>query len=145
MKLTQWNPFREMDERFRTYRLPRETGPLADFTPAVDISERDKEYLVKAQLPLGPVISVGFETMLLAPVAALWLWGVHTLGWHDIGGASGGAFGRDWTTSALLAGVGIGLALGGALLEKFPPAAALAAGAAVSLAAGAAARWVLGR
>ena len=50
-----------------------------------------------------------------------------------------------WTTSALLAGVGIGLPLGGALLEKFPPAAALAAGAAVSLAAGAAARWVLGR
>jgi len=50
-----------------------------------------------------------------------------------------------WTTSALLAGVGIGLALGGALLESFPPAAALAAGAAVSLAAAAAARWVLGR
>jgi MFS family permease len=50
-----------------------------------------------------------------------------------------------WTTSALLAGVGIGLALGGALLERFPPASALAAGAAVSLAAGAAARWVLGR
>jgi chloramphenicol-sensitive protein RarD len=59
--------------------------------------------LVKAQLPLGPVISVGFETMLLAPLAALWLWGVHALGWHDIGGAGGGAFGRDWTTSALLA------------------------------------------
>ena len=51
MQLTQWNPFREMDEMFRTYRLPRETGPLADFTPAVDISEKDKEYLVKAQLP----------------------------------------------------------------------------------------------
>ena len=51
MQLTQWNPFREMDEMFRTYRLPREAGPLADFTPAVDISEKDKEYLVKAQLP----------------------------------------------------------------------------------------------
>jgi MFS family permease len=50
-----------------------------------------------------------------------------------------------WTTSALLAGVGIGLAAGGALLERFPPGAALAAGAAVALAAGAAARWVLGR
>ena len=49
--------------------------------------------LVKAQLPLGPVISVGFETMLLAPLAALWLWGVHAAGWHDIGGRSGGAFG----------------------------------------------------
>ncbi|MGQ0587355.1 MAG: Hsp20/alpha crystallin family protein [Gammaproteobacteria bacterium] len=52
MQLTQWNPFREMDEVLRTFRFPREAaGPLADFTPAVDISERDKEYLVKAQLP----------------------------------------------------------------------------------------------
>jgi MFS family permease len=50
-----------------------------------------------------------------------------------------------WTTSALLAGVGIGLALGGVLLERYPPAAALAAGAAVSLAAGVAARLLLGR
>ena len=51
MQLTQWNPFREMDEMLRTFRVPREAGPLADFTPAVDISEKDKEYLVKAQLP----------------------------------------------------------------------------------------------
>jgi HSP20 family protein len=52
MQLAQWNPFREMDEMLRTFRLPREAaGPLADFTPAVDISEKDKEYLVKAQLP----------------------------------------------------------------------------------------------
>ena len=52
MQLAQWNPFREMDEMLRTFRLPRESGgPLADFTPAVDISEKDKEYLVKAQLP----------------------------------------------------------------------------------------------
>jgi chloramphenicol-sensitive protein RarD len=59
--------------------------------------------LVKAQLPLGPVISVGFETLLLAPLAALWLWGMHGLGWHDIGGRAGGIFGQDWGTSALLA------------------------------------------
>ncbi len=51
MQLAQWNPFREMDEMLRTFRVPREAGPLADFTPAVDISEKDKEYLVKAQLP----------------------------------------------------------------------------------------------
>jgi HSP20 family protein len=52
MQLEQWNPFREMDDMFRTFRLPRDiTSPLADFTPAVDISEKDKEYLVKAQLP----------------------------------------------------------------------------------------------
>ena len=52
MQLVQWNPFREMDEMIRNFRLPRDyTSPLADFTPAVDISEKDKEYLVKAQLP----------------------------------------------------------------------------------------------
>jgi len=52
MQVVQWNPFREMDEMLRTFRLPREaTSPLADFTPTVDISEKDKEYLVKAQLP----------------------------------------------------------------------------------------------
>jgi predicted MFS family arabinose efflux permease len=34
-----------------------------------------------------------------------------------------------WTTSALLSGVGIGLAAGGALLEVFPSTAALAAAA----------------
>ena len=52
MQLAQWNPFREMDEMLRTLRLPRDaSSPLADFTPAVDISEKDKEYLVKAQLP----------------------------------------------------------------------------------------------
>jgi len=52
MQVVQWNPFREMDEMLRNFRLPREaTSPLADFTPAVDISEKDKEYVVKAQLP----------------------------------------------------------------------------------------------
>ena len=52
MQLAQWNPFREMDEMLRAFRLPRDaSSPLADFTPAVDISEKDKEYLVKAQLP----------------------------------------------------------------------------------------------
>ena len=52
MQLAQWNPFREMDEMLRNIRLPRETSsPLADWSPAVDISEKDKEYLVKAQLP----------------------------------------------------------------------------------------------
>jgi MFS family permease len=40
-----------------------------------------------------------------------------------------------WTTSALLAGVGIGLAAGGALLEWLPSSAAFAAGACAALAA----------
>jgi len=56
MQLAQWNPFREMDEMLRGFRngMPRlatETAALADWAPAVDISEKDKEYLVKAQLP----------------------------------------------------------------------------------------------
>jgi hypothetical protein len=38
-----------------------------------------------------------------------------------------------WVTSALLSGVGIGLAAGGALLEVFPSSAALAAGACTAL------------
>ena len=56
MQLAQWNPFREMDEMLRGFRtglpVPRDlTASLADFTPAVDIVEKDREYLVKAQLP----------------------------------------------------------------------------------------------
>jgi MFS family permease len=38
-----------------------------------------------------------------------------------------------WVTSALLSGVGLGLAVGGALLEVFPSSAALAAGACAAL------------
>ena len=38
-----------------------------------------------------------------------------------------------WVTSALLAGVGVGLAVGGALLEAFPSSAALAAAACAAL------------
>jgi HSP20 family protein len=53
MQLMQWNPFREMDELLRGLRTPRafEAGAMADWAPAVDIAEKDKEYLVKAQLP----------------------------------------------------------------------------------------------
>ena len=38
-----------------------------------------------------------------------------------------------WSTSALLCGVGIGVAAGGVLLEVFPSAAALTAAAAAAL------------
>jgi hypothetical protein len=50
-----------------------------------------------------------------------------------------------WTTSALLAGVGIGLAIGGVLLERFAASGAFAAGALTALAAAAGARVLLGR
>lgn len=49
-----------------------------------------------------------------------------------------------WSASALLAGVGLGVAAGGALLEYFPSSAALGAGGAVALLA-AAASLALGR
>jgi predicted MFS family arabinose efflux permease len=50
-----------------------------------------------------------------------------------------------WTTSALLAGVGIGLAAGGVMLEHLPAAGALGAGAMAALVAAAGARFVLSR
>jgi MFS family permease len=50
-----------------------------------------------------------------------------------------------WTTSALLAGVGIGLAAGGALLEFSSARRALGAGAAAALIAAAGARLLLSR
>jgi hypothetical protein len=48
-----------------------------------------------------------------------------------------------WSSSALLGGVGIGLAVGGGLLEILPSAAALAAAAAAALAAAVGARFAL--
>lgn len=50
-----------------------------------------------------------------------------------------------WVTSALLGGVGIGLAAGGVLLEAYPSHAAIAAGAAAALLAASGARFLLGR
>ena len=50
-----------------------------------------------------------------------------------------------WTTSALLAGVGIGLAFGGILLERLPWSAAFVAGAAAALLSAAGARFFLRR
>jgi HSP20 family protein len=61
--LTVWNPFRELDEVqnrlgsfFGTRSFDRLFGngdslKLADWSPQVDITEVDKEYLVKADLP----------------------------------------------------------------------------------------------
>jgi chloramphenicol-sensitive protein RarD len=59
--------------------------------------------LIKNRVPFGPVISVLVETLLLAPLALVWLWGLHTGAWTDLGGRSGGYFGRDLATSAMLA------------------------------------------
>jgi HSP20 family protein len=63
-KLITWNPLREMDEaqnRFNPFflaGLPNRTGTgephsltVADWSPEVDISQDDHEYLLKADLP----------------------------------------------------------------------------------------------
>ncbi len=61
--LARWNPFKEMDDlqgRFakllgltpvRAGNSGEEVMTVTDWAPAVDISEDDKEYLVKADLP----------------------------------------------------------------------------------------------
>nr|MBA3326475.1 EamA family transporter RarD [Paracoccaceae bacterium] len=59
--------------------------------------------LLKNQLGLGPVISVFFETALLAPLALVWLAGLHAGVWSDPGGRPGAFFGDDAATTALLA------------------------------------------
>jgi HSP20 family protein len=58
--MVRWNPFRELEElQTRMNRLFGETAfgrsdeplPFADWAPAVDIQETDKEFAVKADLP----------------------------------------------------------------------------------------------
>jgi len=66
--LTQWNPFREMDELQRRLASVFDLAPyrrsslttgeenmtVPEWAPAVDIIEDDKEYLIKAELPEVP-------------------------------------------------------------------------------------------
>lgn len=57
MNLTTWSPFREMDDFFRSYNRAlspnrgRESSLVTDWTPSVDITETDDEFLIKAELP----------------------------------------------------------------------------------------------
>lgn len=55
--LTQWNPFREMDDLLTHFQrgvgrrgLSTEAQAVADWAPSVDIAETEKEYTVKADL-----------------------------------------------------------------------------------------------
>lgn len=61
-QLTMWNPFRELDEvqnrlgslfggRLRRFGDGDGGLQLADWSPQVDITEDDREYLIKADLP----------------------------------------------------------------------------------------------
>lgn len=54
--------------------------------------------LIKKQMPLGPVISVFIEVLLLAPMALIWLIGVQIFGWSG----QAAAFGGNWQDSGLL-------------------------------------------
>lgn len=60
--LTRWDPFKEMDELHRRLNslftlAPRRSGEdrenmtVAEWAPTVDITEDEKEYLIKAELP----------------------------------------------------------------------------------------------
>jgi HSP20 family protein len=58
MRLTRWEPFREMDDMFKGFAplfgrtpVPRAMEAMADFLPPADIVEHDKDYLVKIDLP----------------------------------------------------------------------------------------------
>ena len=56
MNITRWEPFREFDDMFRQYspffsRSLRRSGEAGPWSPLADITETDKEYLIKADLP----------------------------------------------------------------------------------------------
>lgn len=57
MNITRWEPFREIEDVFRQYApffarsLRRTDGEGLEWTPVADITETDKEYLIKAELP----------------------------------------------------------------------------------------------
>jgi len=67
--------------------------------------------LLKKYIAAGPVASVTGEVALLAPLAAVWLWGVHTQGWTGVTGRHLAAFGTDLKLSLLLALSGLITAL----------------------------------
>lgn len=61
MQLAQWNPFREMEDMLSRFGrgIPRTASgtddlaqvALNNWAPVVDISETEKEYLIRAELP----------------------------------------------------------------------------------------------
>lgn len=56
MNITRWEPLREVEEMFRQYspffgRAMRRNDDMGEWAPVADISETDKEYMIKAELP----------------------------------------------------------------------------------------------
>lgn len=58
--------------------------------------------VVKKSTGAGPVVSVTAEVLVLAPLAVVWLLGVHTLDWQGVVGRSGGVFGDTLRDSLIL-------------------------------------------
>ncbi len=58
--------------------------------------------LLKKSVPAGPVISVTSEVLLLTPLAVIWIWGVHNLGWTGLTGRNLATFGHSLSDSLLL-------------------------------------------
>ena len=63
--------------------------------------------VIKKRVPVGPVVSVTTEVLLLLPLAVVWLWGVHAQGWTGIDGRNVGAFGQGWYNTILLILLGL--------------------------------------
>jgi HSP20 family protein len=56
MNITRWEPFREFEDMFRQYsplfsHSLRRSGEGGAWSPVADITETDKEYLIKTELP----------------------------------------------------------------------------------------------
>lgn len=57
MNITRWSPFGDLDDFFRSYNrgltrhVPNEGMLSTDWSPSVDITENDTEFLIKAELP----------------------------------------------------------------------------------------------
>lgn len=53
MSLIRWNPLRDMEVIFDRFdrQQSQESMTVADWTPTVDVSETDNEYLIKVELP----------------------------------------------------------------------------------------------
>lgn len=62
--------------------------------------------LVKRQAQNGPIVTVMAETLILLLPALIWLWGVHTRGWH-LFGSGGGVFGGNWHDTGMLLASGV--------------------------------------
>ncbi|HHC30087.1 MAG TPA: EamA family transporter RarD [Rhodobacterales bacterium] len=58
--------------------------------------------VIKKRLATGPTVSVTAEVAVLAPLALLWLWGVHSQGWSGVTGRNLGTFGHSLPDSLLL-------------------------------------------